>query len=814
MSKKPKLAYISPLPPEKTGIAYYSEELVNYLSKYYEIFLITEQKKISQKLKDQFPVLNIEGFKRKFHFFDRIIYNLGNSHYHGYMISLLEEIPGVIILHDLFLGDLINWLDVAGIYPGIMSEESYYSHGWLGLIRKKNNLEDFILNFPLNARVLNNSLGVIIHNNYSLRILRNFYSIIEEDRFIVVPQIRKTENNHLQFRRGEFILASFGFINHIKIPEIVVEGFAKSQLAKNPNSKLIFVGEPVDNYSKKLYDLAKKLGIEKKLKITGFVKENVYKEYLQKSSIAIQLRKNSRGETSRAVLDLLAYGIPVIVNKHGSLGELPNDVVFFVPENPTVDDIANAIDTLYLNSKLRESLSTKARIYIKKFHSPEKVAFKVYEAIEYFYKTNTMIPLIRETINEMRNEELSQAQKKLLARKLAEKYIPTVRNKMLYIDISAISLNDLKTGIQRVVKAQLKGLLNNPPQGFRVEPVRIAPEAGWILKYARTYTKNFLELTKEKVPGDTEIIIRDPGIYFCPDLYYDAVINADKKGIFQKLKTQGIKIVFVIYDMLPIEFPEYFLDNIHQLHSEWAKVVLNISDLIICISEATAEAVRKFMRNSKINNENLKIEVLHLGSDINMVKHKSGLTRKDFELLKQITSKPYFLMVSTLEPRKGHWQVIKAFEILWKKGLDFNLVIVGKKGWKVEKLVNYIRKHPELNKRLFWLGYISDDLLENLYRNAFATIMASEGEGFGLSIIESAYYKTPIIARDIKVFREIAKNGAFYFRNSKSPEILARDIEKWLDLYKKNKHPDPSNINWLSWDEHIEKLKEILLRLV
>lgn len=171
-------------------------------------------------------------------------------------------------------------------------------------------------------------------------------------------------------------------------------------------------------------------------------------------------------------------------------------------------------------------------------------------------------------------------------------------------------------------------------------------------------------------------------------------------------------------------------------------------------------------------------------------------------------------MVSTIEPRKGHWQIIKAFEILWKKGLDFNLVLVGKKGWKVERLVNYLKKHSELNKRLFWLGYISDDLLEYLYRNALATIMASEGEGFGLSIIESAYYKTPIIARDIKVFREIAKNGAFYFKNSKSPELLAKDLEKWLDLYKKSKHPDPSNINWMTWDEHIEKLKEILLTLV
>jgi glycosyltransferase involved in cell wall biosynthesis len=87
--------------------------------------------------------------------------------------------------------------------------------------------------------------------------------------------------------------------------------------------------------------------------------------------------------------------------------------------------------------------------------------------------------------------------------------------------------------------------------------------------------------------------------------------------------------------------------------------------------------------------------------------------------------------------------------------------------------------------------------------------MASEAEGFGLAVIESAYYKTPIIVRDISVFREIAGENAFYFPNTKNPEDLANSLIKWLELYKKGEHPKPDGIKWLSWKEHTEKLKEI-----
>jgi glycosyltransferase involved in cell wall biosynthesis len=90
-------------------------------------------------------------------------------------------------------------------------------------------------------------------------------------------------------------------------------------------------------------------------------------------------------------------------------------------------------------------------------------------------------------------------------------------------------------------------------------------------------------------------------------------------------------------------------------------------------------------------------------------------------------------------------------------------------------------------------------------------IAASEGEGFGLPLIEAARHKLPIMARDIPVFREVAGEHAFYFAGER-PEALAQAVKEWLTLYHKGKHPKSDAMPWLTWAQSAERLQEILLR--
>jgi Glycosyltransferase len=224
-----------------------------------------------------------------------------------------------------------------------------------------------------------------------------------------------------------------------------------------------------------------------------------------------------------------------------------------------------------------------------------------------------------------------------------------------------------------------------------------------------------------------------------------------------------------------------------------------------------ADELISYLKSQNKLRDDLNITYIHNGADIENSVPTKGLPQDHDRVLGLLTSKPSFLMVGTVEPRKGHLQTIKAFEILWQKGLDINLVIVGKEGWMVEHVIDLIRTHNELNKRLFWLSGISDEYLEKIYASSTCFIMASEGEGFGLPIIEAARHKLPIIARDIPVFREIAGDSAYYFPNDKSSQTLANTIENWLNLYKENKHPKPDGIKYITWKENVKRLLEVLL---
>ncbi|MCI4412194.1 MAG: glycosyltransferase, partial [Thiotrichales bacterium] len=103
-----------------------------------------------------------------------------------------------------------------------------------------------------------------------------------------------------------------------------------------------------------------------------------------------------------------------------------------------------------------------------------------------------------------------------------------------------------------------------------------------------------------------------------------------------------------------------------------------------------------------------------------------------------------------------------------------------------------------------------DEYLEKVYAISTCLIATSEGEGFGLPLIEAAQKKLPIIARDIPVFREVAGEFAYYFKNDNDASVLADTISDWLDLYKNNEHPKSDDMPWLTWKESAEQLLKAL----
>ena len=119
---RPTLAYVSPLPPQRTGIAAYSAELLVPLHEHYRIDLVTDQKTVDlPEALAALPVRSFEWFDAHAAEYDRTLYQIGNSPFHHRMFDLLDRNPGTVVLHDIHVGGVLNWMEQYAIAPCIFS---------------------------------------------------------------------------------------------------------------------------------------------------------------------------------------------------------------------------------------------------------------------------------------------------------------------------------------------------------------------------------------------------------------------------------------------------------------------------------------------------------------------------------------------------------------------------------------------------------------------------------------------------------------------------------------------------------------------
>jgi glycosyltransferase involved in cell wall biosynthesis len=833
---RPRLAYVSPLPPAQTGIADYSAELLPELVRYYAIDVIVAQGEVSDPwIKEHCAIRDQEWFERHAHSYDRIIYHVGNSLFHLHMLPLLERYPGVVVLHDFYQSGLMAHLEVQCGWKGVWTRALYHAHGY-NAVRERfapGNVLETVHKYPVSLTVLENAQGVIVHSRYSQQLAQKYYGDSLPDDWAVIPLPRllpqnldrKAHREALGLGEDDFLLCSFGILVETKLNLRLLEAWLQTPLARDSRCHLVFVGQDSqDEYCVKLRKAINASPARTRIRITGFAPAEVYKQYLQAADAAVQLRAFSRGETSAAVLDCMAHAVPTIANANGSMAELPQDTVLLLPDEFSTSDLADAIMMLRENPERRQELSEKAHAAVMNSHSPQHVASRYHVAIEEF--TRTAPPSHNAHVLADRASVLGSAPPEdaawlALAREIAKEGPVRKGLRQLFFDVSVLAQNDYKTGIQRVVRAQLLALLSNPPAGFRIEPVRLSHAHGqWHYRYARGYMSELLDFPGD-ILEDDPVEVASGDIFYMPDYWTDGVAHATQAGIYSDWRARGIKTTFMVYDMLPLLRPEFFPDYAPEMHSKWLLSLTDSADRLICISHAVAEETREWLRAHKPEAlEHLEITALHLGADIDATAPTKGLPENAQSILEALASRPSYLMVGTIEPRKGYLQTLAAFERLWDEGIDANLVIVGGEGWKavsqaqrrtIPQIVKKLRRHPEAGKRLFWLEGISDEYLEKVYATCVCLIAASEGEGFGLPLIEAARHKIPILARDIPVFREVAGTHASYFTGSE-PDDLARAVRGWQRLRAENRLPESDTMPWLTWAENAEALKGILLQ--
>jgi glycosyltransferase involved in cell wall biosynthesis len=827
-SRPPRLAFVSPLPPARTGIADYSAELLPALAQHYEIALIVDQETVDvATIGMEFPIRDPAWLRANAGSIDRVIYQMGNSQFHDYMRELMVEVPGIVVLHDFFLGGLYSWVEHTA-FSRVWSQELYRSHGYMAVRARYRDADAAKMDYPVNLDIVQTAQGVIVHSEHARMLASQWlghgwaaiWKVIPHVRQLSTQYSRRTARQMLGLPQEAFIICSFGFVDPVKLNHELVEAFVASSLAQDPKCILLFVGKNHDgDYGAKLLEIIRSNGLADRIRITGWADSAHFRQYLAAADLAIQLRTGSRGETSGTVLDCLAAGVPLIVNAHGSVAELPADAVWMLDDEFSNADLIAALETLYKNADKRDALSRKGRDIIATRHAPDNCAKQYAEAIEAFYaaaRTDLLALLNAVAVSPPRPDETGC---RALAQAIALS-LPTKRPaRQLLLDVSATCRSELKTGIERVARALTVAFLAKPPEGFRIEPVYLNDDGGeWRYRYARRFTLDLLGCPPEALT-DEVAELQAGDVLLGLDNSGHRLIEAEAAGLFANYRNRGVSVYFTVHDLLPLSAPQYFPPASDKDYEKWLRAVLKM-DGALCVSRTVAHDLRDWAGVwGPPRQRPFRIGWFHHGADIEQAAPTLGLPKGAAQDLAVFVSRPSFLMVGTIEPRKGHLQVLDAFDQLWNQGLDINLIITGAEGWRdlrqnmrrtIPQIVARLRSHPEWGRRLFWVKGPTDEYLEKIYAASSCLIAASEGEGFGLPLVEAARHKLPIMARDIPVFREVAGEHAFYFAGEK-PDALAHAVKEWLTLYHRGKHPKSDTMPWMAWAQSVERLQKILL---
>lgn len=285
-----------------------------------------------------------------------------------------------------------------------------------------------------------------------------------------------------------------------------------------------------------------------------------------------------------------------------------------------------------------------------------------------------------------------------------------------------------------------------------------------------------LSLMKEKID-----------IFFSPAHYAPRFINTP--------------YILTIHDLSFFRYPEDFRKRDLIKLIFWSRYSIKNAKKIIAVSKTTKKDILKIYQLPEE-----KVTVIYNGFE------KTKL--KSSRLLRNIP-KNYFLYVGTLQPRKNLSTLINAFNQFQKKHPRFELVIAGKKGWLYENLFKQVFDLG-LTEKVFFTDYVSDKQLEFLYSNAFAFVMPSLYEGFGIPILEAMSFACPVISSYTASLPEVGGDACLYFNPLDEKDLLEKMeillVDKKLrnELIKKGKE----RIKEFSWKKCAQKTLNLLIKTV
>ena len=266
----------------------------------------------------------------------------------------------------------------------------------------------------------------------------------------------------------------------------------------------------------------------------------------------------------------------------------------------------------------------------------------------------------------------------------------------------------------------------------------------------------------------------------------------------------GIKLIFFVHDLIPISYPEYSSAGEDVRYKQKMNYVLSHAHAVITNSQATLDDLTHYAHQTSQNMPKAQVALLAPG----ILMQAPGA---------RPLAKPYFVILSTIEPRKNHLLLLHIWRSLFQRLGDKapHLLVIGHRGWECENILDLLDRCQFLKSVVTEISHCSDADLITYIHHSQALLTPSFIEGYGLPLVEALALSVPVIASDIAVFREIAGDIPDY--------VDQLDSKRWRELIIEYAQPNSVNraaqlmrmhrFKSPSWSAHFMKVDTLLAAL-
>lgn len=390
------------------------------------------------------------------------------------------------------------------------------------------------------------------------------------------------------------------------------------------------------------------------------------------------------------------------------------------------------------------------------------------------------------------------------------------------VDVTHTARNDVNTGIQRVVRELApRWVAANPETCLAVFDEM---HGGWRGLSPVEQDRTIHWTTYRKTLGTASAIARGSNRQEGPDKpllvpWHATILTAEIVGRGRHSEVMATAadcapnhLGMVVHDLIPYFLPE-FVSNPTRLAFGDSFTVIKSANRVSCVSNTVASGLGKICEHVSHEQGHVpEVKAQPLPSNARSVREPiTPALRKS--VLGSYSDVPLVLSVSSLEPRKNHRNSLIAAELLWQQGHEFQLLYISGNKWKHSSFTGLLKLLQAKGRPVRVVERASDEFLNAAYQLARFTVFVSLSEGYGLPVVESLAFDTPVVVSGIGSMREISEGGG---TRTVDPRDVSEISAAMLDLLvnddaievlRKESAAKPLN----DWDSHAADVLEWLL---